>query len=294
MSRKTIFALMGVLALVLVGPSAFAHNLWLNPSGHFPRVGESVDIGIGWGHAYPASRTHQEVKEDTVEEITALDPDGQTVSLESVSASLYRLKVEKAGVYLVTARIKPGVFTMTPEGRKWANKKEVQNPTKCTAFQISAKTALVVGESDRNLNALTGQPLELVPLANPSKLAKGASLPVRMLFEGKPLVGAPVKATYAGYGEAGSGEAEARKPAEKREGMEAGKQEGTQGKSDEGHRGGGMVYPVETTTDEKGEAIIPVSTGGFWMVSLSHRPPYPDSETCDEYMYNYAFTFQVK
>lgn len=30
---------------------------------------------------------------------------------------------------------------MTPEGRKWGHKKEITNATKCTSFQIEAKTA---------------------------------------------------------------------------------------------------------------------------------------------------------
>jgi uncharacterized GH25 family protein len=296
MIRKIeLVSLLCALVLLSAGSCAFAHNLWLNPSNHFPKRGETVDIGIGWGHQYTASRTHEEVKETTVEVITALDPDGQTVKLELESAALYKIKVEKAGVYLVTARIKPGVFTMTPEGRKWATRKEVENPTKCTAFHISAKTVLVVGGSDKNLSAPTNQPLEVVPLSDPSKLKKGSALPIKVLFEGKPLAGFPVKATYAGCEEKEAGGSSAQKPAEKSEGSKAGKEAGSaEAKSDQGHRGGGMRFPVDTVTDDQGQAVVPVDRAGYWMIVLSHKPPYPDLEVCDEYMYNYIFTFQVK
>ncbi len=293
--KRELVSLFCALVIVLAGSHAFAHNLWLNPSNHFPKPGETVDIGIGWGHQYTASRTHEEVKETTVEEITALDPDGQTVKLERESAALYKIKVEKAGVYLVTARIKPGVFTMTPEGRKWATRKEVENPTKCTAFHISAKTVLVVGGSDKNLSGLMNQPLELVPLSDPSKLKKGSALPVKVLFEGKPLAGFPVKATFAGYEEKGAGGSAAQKPAEKGEGPKTGKEPGSaEAKQEQGHRGGGVRFPVETATDDQGQAVVPVDRPGYWLISLSHKPPYPDPEVCDEYMYNYTFTFQVK
>jgi uncharacterized GH25 family protein len=293
--KRELMSLFCALVLLSAGSEAFAHNLWLNPSNHFPQPGETVDIGIGWGHRFTASRTHEEVKETTVEEITALDPDGQTVKLERESAALYKIKVEKAGVYLVAARIKPGVFTMTPEGRKWATRKEVENPVKCTAFHISAKTVLVVGGSDRNLSALTNQPLELAPLSDPSRLKNGSALPVKVLFEGKPLAGFPVKATFAGYEEPQPVPPAAQKPAEKSEGAKAAKEaESAEANPDQAHRRGGMRLPVETVTDDQGQAVVPVDRPGHWMISLSHKPPYPDAETCDEYMYNDTFTFQVK
>jgi uncharacterized GH25 family protein len=51
---------------------------------------------------------------------------------------------------------------------------------------------------------------------------------------------------------------------------------------------------VETTTDENGEATLTIETIGHWIILLSHRTPYPDTETCDEYMFNAAFTFELK
>jgi uncharacterized GH25 family protein len=290
--RKKLVSSLCALTLLLAASSAFAHSLWLNPSDHFPRVGDTVDIGIGWGHKFTESRVHEEVKETTVEEITALDPDGRAVTLERASAALYRLKVEKPGAYLVAARIKPGVFTMTPEGRKWANKKEVESPGKCTAFHIAAKTVLVVGGSDRNLGGLMNQPLELVPLTDPSKLKRGTALPVKVLFEGKPAAGMPVRATYAGH-EPPEGSGAAQQPGQQVQAGKGGKEEGA-AKAEEGHRGGGMRYPVEAVTDAQGQAVIPVDREGYWMITVSHKPAHPDPETCDEYMYNHAFTFQVK
>jgi uncharacterized GH25 family protein len=51
---------------------------------------------------------------------------------------------------------------------------------------------------------------------------------------------------------------------------------------------------VETVTDDTGLATVQLAKAGYWMILLSHKPPYPDKETCDEYMYNQAFTFQVR
>jgi uncharacterized GH25 family protein len=67
--RNYLICFSGIMALLLVLSNAHAHNLWLNPGNHYPEVGETVDVGIGWGHEYPESRTDQEVKEDTVKQI---------------------------------------------------------------------------------------------------------------------------------------------------------------------------------------------------------------------------------
>ena len=145
-SKIYIVMLISFLMWIAVCPFATAHNLWLNPETYYPKVGSTVDIGIGWGHKYPADRVDQEVTEDRVEAIRAVDPDGLPVSLSRVSAALYKLSVEKEGAYIITARIKPGFFTMTPDGRKWGDKKSVENPLKCTNYHIHAKTVVMAAE----------------------------------------------------------------------------------------------------------------------------------------------------
>jgi uncharacterized GH25 family protein len=268
-TKLGVVMLFSVLFLMMSCLSVSAHNLWLNPGNFYPKVGSTVDVGIGWGHKYPANRIDQEVKEDRVEEISAVDPDGLTVDLTKVSAALYTLPVEKAGVYLITARIKPGVFTKTTEGRKWGDKKAVANAVRCTNYHIEAKTVIIAGGLEKNLDHAAGQPLELIPLANPYQLKSGDKLPVKVLFEGKPLTDTTVRATYAGF------EAEDIAP------------HGPDQK-------GGKHFAVETVTDAQGRASVQLDKAGYWMIMLSHKPPYPDTEICDEYMYNTAFTFQVR
>ena len=186
---------------------------------------------------------------------------------------LYRLPVEKAGAYLVTAKIESGSFTMTAEGRKWGDKKSVSDPIKCVNYHIEAKTVILAGGSDGNLGFAAGQPLEVIPLTNLNNLKNGDNLDIKVLFQGKPLPNATVRATYAGFDApdiAPHGAA---------------------------HQGGKKVekhYPVETTTDDQGRATVTVTKAGYWLILLSHKPPYPDKETCDEYMYNQAFAFQVR
>ena len=53
-TRLGMLTILSAFALVVFGQPALAHNLWLNPADHYPPVGSTVDIGIGWGHTYPA------------------------------------------------------------------------------------------------------------------------------------------------------------------------------------------------------------------------------------------------
>lgn len=266
----TIFFL--IFSVTAICIPAQAHNLWLNPDNFYPSVGSAVNIGIGWGHKFPANRVDQEIKEDRAEEIRAVDPDGLDVSLEKVSVELYRLKIEKAGVYLVTARIKPGFFTKTTEGRKWGDKTTVTNPIRCTNFHIQAKTVIVAGGADKNLGHAAGQPLEVIPLADPSNLKNGGAFPVKVLFGGQSLPNTAIKATYAGF-----------------ESEDIASHDNSK-KDHHSHK----HYPAETVTDDQGRAELKLGRAGYWMLLLSHKPPYPDPSVCDEYMYNMAFTFQAR
>jgi len=274
MKRKIILLLVGMGIMFVTVSQSIAHNIWINPGNAFPQVGETVDIAIGWGHTYTASRVDQEMKAGMFDDIQALDPDGQKVKLEKVSEKLYRLKIEKEGAYVITAGIKPGVFTMTPKGRQWSDKKGVEKAISCTSFRIEAKSLMVAGKKDQNLTTSTGQELEIIPLSNPATLKAGDNFHIMVTFKGKPAPGIAVNATYAGYSD--------------------GEKATDIAPHGGGNRGKTSHFPASTVTDNDGKAVIPLSRAGWWMIVISHKSPYPDKETCDQYMHNMAFTFEIK
>ncbi|MCW5212107.1 DUF4198 domain-containing protein [Desulfobulbus sp. TB] len=270
--------LISVFSLLLCS-SASAHKIWLNPADHFPDPGSTVEIGIGWGHKYLADRNHEELKKGMPENIQAIDPDGKTVELTKLTNDSYSLAVSKSGAYLVTTKGKSGFFTTTPEGRKWGNKTEIADAVECTRYHLSGKTAITVGDSNSGFDRVAGQTIELIPLTNPGKLNKGDAFKVRLLLEGKPVPGVLLKASYAGF------EKEEKK-----------KEEGKEGKATSSTKmlKESKPFPAEATTDAQGEAELKLNHTGYWMVSFSHKPPYPDLTVCDQYMYNASFTFQVR
>lgn len=261
--------LFSAFSLLLAAPAS-AHKIWLNPADHFPKPGSMVDIGIGFGHKYLASRVHEKIEEGMPEKIQALAPDGEVVELTKAADDLYKLEISKAGAYLITADNKPGFFTVTKDGITLGNKTEITaEKSKCTNYHLGAKTVLMAGDSSTGFDRVAGQAIELVPLTNPGAVKKGDAFRVRVLFNGQPLADLPLKAAYAGF-----------------DTLEEG--------SDAHAKKEDRPFPAEAITNDQGEAELRVDRPGYWMIFLSHKPPYPDKAVCDRYMYKMTYTFQVQ
>jgi uncharacterized GH25 family protein len=97
-----------------------------------------------------------------------------------------------------------------------------------------------------------------LPLSGPTRLAAGATLPVKVLSNALPLSGARIDATYGGYSE----------------------------QADD--------FAASLETSKEGTATIPISQNGLWLVSAAYEPPYPDPAVCDIYRYKFSLTFTVK
>jgi uncharacterized GH25 family protein len=82
-----------------------------------------------------------------------------------------------------------------------------------------------------------GHVLEIVPETDPASLKSGQPLAVRILFRGKPLAGVKVGAMYAGA------------------------------------ETSGHTYPVSTTTDKSGGAVLKLDRPGLWYARLIHMVP---------------------
>lgn len=90
------------------------------------------------------------------------------------------------------------------------------------------------GAADASFNQRTGQRLEIVPLRNPLTSAPGATIPFTVLFEGKPLADALVKAWH----------------------------------KHEKH--GKQLLLIKAHTDAKGELAFTLPYAGPWMISVVH------------------------
>ena len=246
-----------LFVLALLGP-AWAHYLWLNAGDYTPRaLGTKrravIFVSLGWGHRFPLAGF---LPDGDVKELFVLGPSGH-VGFERSSAVEYQSKrALPEGTYLVVASRRPSFHTKTAHGHVRGPKTGLKDVIKCSFSSMFAKAVVQVGETLNEVSRPVGQALEIVPLRNPYALRQGEVLPVKVLFEGKPLR-TWVMATYEGF----SADPD--------------------------------TFAYATRADAQGVARIRLLRSGVWMVKASHEVPYPDRTRCDVRKYVATLTFEV-
>jgi uncharacterized GH25 family protein len=249
------------LLLLLLLPFCFstslarAHSLWLNIDDDRPEAGQKVRIEIGWGHKFPRDEV---IKEGFLNEVYALDSKGARILIKQVSPTEFEFFPTAQGCYAILANIHPGFLSKTTEGYKLQPKKGLENVVSCFRYDIRAKAVMNVGDKGKMPDQPVGDPLEIILLKEGRHLKQGEILPVKVIYDGKALASVDVRATYAGF-------------------------------SDQPN-----TFAITTKTDKDGMACIKLLEKGSWLVNIMHEVPYPDKEECDNYRYNYSFTFAVQ
>ncbi|HBT96916.1 MAG TPA: hypothetical protein DEB25_04405 [Desulfobulbaceae bacterium] len=253
--RKTI-AVASLLSMFAA--TAQAHDFWAGSQTAEP--GKPLAVFLGQGHNFP---TGDEIKADEIggryNTPEVLGAKGKIALKQGVRPWEYSSKeTPPPGTYILAVSQNPGFFSRTPDGYVTKNKKEAPDAISCRMSVGFGKEVISVGGVLDSTLAVKpiGQTLEIVPLINPVGLKAGEKLPVRVLFKGKPLPGAEVKAYFAGFSEDGA-----------------------------------VAFAGRVNQD--GEiAIIPLKKGQ-WLAKVTQSQPYPDLEVCDSMNYNATLTFSV-
>jgi nickel transport protein len=175
------------LVLIFIGAVtstvAPAHDIWLtvHNDGSGPRV------AVNFGHPDSRSAPPAEKLLD-LEAITS----GGTQSLRKGVASavidknpvIATTPNADAARALLAARYDTGFWVKTPDG--YRNSSKLNFPDASDSLW-SMKFAKTMGGADAPWDKIVGHELEIVPLANPSTVAAGGTLRVRLLFRGQPL-----------------------------------------------------------------------------------------------------------
>jgi len=205
-ARPTLSLLAALLLPPLAGAAipAVAHDFWIEPSTYRPQPLQRVALRHRVGEHFlgdPAPRDEALLLrfaaiagdgEQQVPGIHGRDPagiaqapaSGTLVVAYQSRGSIAELDRGRAARYAE----EEGVAAQLPAG--WQSR-----PLLRDLFSRSVKSLLVPrgGRSD-GFDRVVGLPLELVPLADPSRLAAGGALPLRLLFEGRPAAGIQVAA----------------------------------------------------------------------------------------------------
>ncbi|MCD6454259.1 MAG: DUF4198 domain-containing protein [Candidatus Aminicenantes bacterium] len=208
--------------LFLITGFSFAHSLWITLDRYRINPGEKAIYYIGYGHKYLSIEERvvnlQENYQKMFKKVEVYRPDGKKVILIPEKGA-GKINADVEGTYVIcTESVRKAGEPYGPSGKY-------------------AKTILQVGKKTTDPSRNCGFRVEIIPLKNPEEIRPGEYLPVKIIFEGKPL-STFVYATYSGY-----------KPVED-------------------------AFPVMTRSNSDGIAKIKISNPGEWMILVSHRVNY--------------------
>jgi uncharacterized GH25 family protein len=184
-----------------------AHDFWIEPDtfrpapGHLLRVDLRVGDTFGQGEPFPRDPTH-------ARRFGAIGPDGErAIPGRAGRTPAGRIRVDAPGTYVLVYRGNARTVQLAAdrfeaylhhEGLDHivamrAAAGEHFEPGR-EAFSRCAKAIVRVGEAAGGWDRVAGLSLELIPAGDPSRLAAGDTLTVRLLHEGRPLAGTRVSA----------------------------------------------------------------------------------------------------
>jgi uncharacterized GH25 family protein len=271
---RTIVRIVVSLWVGVAAVPALAHDYWLAPNRYRAAAGDTITIGAWVGTGFvgeprPFARgralrldcfdpdssdllTSGRNGDMTWSRFVARGAGGTLIAFESDFAEIV-LQAEEFDEYLASEGLEEPLRIRRALGEKAGPGRE--------RYARCAKT-WIAGESALALLVPRGLTLEIVPLANPET---SDSLEVRVLFQGKPLSGALVRAWHQpSLAEGGRSAAASRD----------------------------STGPVcNARTNMNGVALLQIRSGGEWLVGVVHMVSSPAPAQADWQSYWASLTF---
>lgn len=231
------------------------HDLWLVPPEK-STAGTPMLVHANVGMDFPKSEHAPDPA--LFKRRLLIDPDGKEGELKAAGkdgkSGLLKFQATKPGIYVLAVETQPKLITLKADAfnsyliedglphiyRLRHQEKTLDQPGR-ERYSKYPKALIRIGNGGGDPCKAVGTLLEIVPLTNPFTLKPGNALPVRVLFQGKPLPEANV---------------------------------GWQ------HPGDGNVARGYVRTDANGQALIPIARAGLMTIRLTHmtRPKAKDYE----------------
>lgn len=171
-----------VFALLLTYQTAFAHHPWVEKEG-----GKFL---VAWGHLPNVSPYDPK----RVKDIKVFDQDGQKIVFNRSDEAEKVYVTPKADASMITLSFEGSYLVTTPDGKKAMTKREAQKAGMQVVDSIYynqfAKSLFGYSNSVVKPHDLK---FEIVPLKNPFTLKANELLPIKVLFDGKPIDGVTIK-----------------------------------------------------------------------------------------------------
>ena len=213
-SRRFGAAVAGAVAATLVSAAVLtAHDFWLVPNALTFAPGTSLEVLGQSGSSFPKSGGVTQPAQVAEARIVGKSSDDKITDL-SVSGKSLKLthKPAAAGQYVVAVALVSRTAKTTPaalqryialEGAPELAaryEQEGKYPKVDSVSRITAKYAKTIVEVGSNgpraFDKLLGHALEIVPLDDPAHTHAGGSMRVRLLFHGKPVANAHLRAGW--------------------------------------------------------------------------------------------------
>lgn len=200
-----------VLLLLAAATPVRAHDFWIEPGSFRPAAGATVPVNLRVGMDF--NGTSQPLIPNWFTDYSVTGPDGQQPVAGMIGDDPAGHFTAVAGGSQVIGyrstrafvEIDPPRFNqyLDDEGLEWvrtAREQRGEADTNAREYYSRCAKSLVrvAGETDgRGYDVKLGYTLELIPGADPYGMAPGAALPVRLLYQDRPLPGALVIAFTA-------------------------------------------------------------------------------------------------
>lgn len=267
-----------LLCLSLLPASALAHDYWLAPERfELPRRAElRVDLRVGGGFEAEASRPYQAGRTESFVLVTparTIDlrdraQDGSTPVLAGLmpdfrGAGLVGMERDWVDIELADMKFTEYLEHEGLDTIAELRDREGHRALERERYTRAIKSLVRVGKRKRKDPAelhrrVLGHRLEIVLLDDPYRLDPGDTLRARVLWRGKPLVGAVVTAHH--------------RPALDR----------------------GAVGTLTVRTDARGEVAFPLQAAGAWLLRMVHMVPCQGCTASDWESYWTSFSFAVE
>jgi uncharacterized GH25 family protein len=189
-----------------VAAPLFAHDFWIEPTSFHPEVGSLVGLGLRVGQGFRGDPVP--LMPDKVVKFVAASPAGAETRVDGVPGRdpAGRARVTEPGYVIVGYRSSPSSLELPADkfeaylkeeglekvSEARARRGDSEKPSK-EIYSRCAKTLLDAGAAGTaGFDRVLGLRLELVAEKSPKKVAAPGPMPLRLLYEGKPLAGALV------------------------------------------------------------------------------------------------------
>lgn len=266
---KKILPASGVaLVLFLVVPITEAHDLWLIPQKFRINPGEHVKIFANTGMDFPKSLGA--ITPDRIDQFVLVGKEelSNFSNFTEVENSLIvNCIIKNPGTYVIAAALKPKEIQLPakefneyllhdglPNIYELRKEEGILDKDAVEYYSKYPKTIIQVGDAlDDSPSKPLGLTIEIVPKLNPYALKLGDDLKVVVLFRGRPLAQLDLAWSYPGQGEKFAG---------------------------------------STKTDQNGEAIVPLTKSGPYVIRLTHME-WVKKQTHEWESYWASLTFEV-